>query len=222
MQLSSKHEDAHENYLRTIYSFTEWQDDAITPSQLAGRLGLAPSTVTEMVRKLAAAGLVNHRRYGSVTLTEAGTERALRVLRRHRLVETWLVREMGYGWDEVHDEAEVLEHSLSDRLIDAIADRLGNPVADPHGDVIPAADGTVIRPRAAVLADLPVGHRGTIVRIRDRDPLLLRTFTANGLAPGSLVTVEALSPRPVLGKASHTLELPVAAATEIWISTTAE
>ena len=103
---------AIDDYLKTIYHHTEWQDDPITPSQLAAELALAPSTVTEMVQKLAAQQLVTHRPYGPVSLTDAGRARAAAIIRRHRLIETWLVREFGYAWDEVHDEAEVLEHCL--------------------------------------------------------------------------------------------------------------
>ena len=134
---------AADDYLKSIYSHTEWQTEPITPSQLAGTLGVAPSTVTEMVKKLAARELVVHEPYRAVRLTPSGARHALQVLRRHRLIETWLVREMGYGWDEVHDEAEVLEHTISDRLLDAIDERLGHPHVDPHGDAIPDADGTV-------------------------------------------------------------------------------
>jgi DtxR family Mn-dependent transcriptional regulator len=172
---------AVEDYLKVIYGHTEWQPDPITPSQLAGRLGLAPSTVTEMVKKLVAAGLVAHAPYGAVGLTDTGREEALRMVRRHRLVETWLVSQYGYGWDEVHDEAEVLEHALSDRLLDAIDEQLGHPARDPHGDPIPAADGTVGVPAARQLSDVVTGHSGRIVRISDRDPDVLRDLAQLGL-----------------------------------------
>ena len=174
-----------ENYLKAIYSHTEWQPDPMTSSQLAARLGLAPSSITEMVRKLGVQGLVEHARYGAIVLTPAGRAEALRMVRRHRLIETWLVREFGYGWDEVHDEAEVLEHALSDRLLDAIDARLGHPTADPHGDPIPAADGTV-PPLDGVLASaLPAGERGRVLRISDRDPEVLRLLATEGVGVGS-------------------------------------
>ena len=170
-----------------IYGHTEWQADAITPSQLAARLGLAPSTVTEMVKKLVEAGHVAHAPYGAVQLTASGLSEALRMVRRHRLVETWLVSQYGYGWDEVHDEAEVLEHALSDRLLDAIDVQLGHPVRDPHGDPIPASDGSVPKPDAVLLSSLPAGSRGRVARISDRDAAVLRTLTAAGVGLDSEV-----------------------------------
>jgi DtxR family Mn-dependent transcriptional regulator len=203
-----------EDYLKTIYAHTEWQADAITPSALATRLGLAPSTVTEMVKKLAARGLVTHVRYGAITLTEAGEAAAVAVVRRHRLVETWLVREMGYGWDAVHDEAEVLEHAISDRLLASIDDRLGYPDRDPHGDPIPAADGSVRRERAVLLKDAGEGHNGVVVRISDRDPSLLRVLGASGIDVGTTVSVGP----GALVVGSTRVPLPAAAATAIWLS----
>ncbi|RLP84093.1 metal-dependent transcriptional regulator [Mycetocola lacteus] len=219
MPLSTRYEDAHEDYLKTIYSFTEWQDAPITPSVLATRLGLAPSTVTEMVKKLAAAGLADHVKYGAISLTETGRLRALAVVRRHRLIETWLVNEMGYTWDEVHDEAEVLEHSISDRLLDAIAERLGNPTIDPHGDLIPTADGEVIRPEAITLAHCAPGSEVTVVRIRDRDPEMLRQLAEHHIGPGSRITLVTLSPTPVLRADNTNIVLSIGADEMIWVST---
>jgi DtxR family Mn-dependent transcriptional regulator len=180
---------AVDDYLKTIYHHTEWQDDRITPSQLAGELGLAPSSVTEMVQKLAAQGLVTHRPYGPVALTEEGERRAAAIIRRHRLIETWLVREFGYGWDEVHDEAEVLEHSVSDRLLERIDDRLGRPTHDPHGDAIPDASGHVHREPFVLLGDAEPGHAGRVLRVSDRDPALLRALVDIGVDVGRTVRV---------------------------------
>ncbi|MDJ0339680.1 metal-dependent transcriptional regulator [Cryobacterium sp. PH31-O1] len=182
---------AAEDYLKTIYAHTEWQSDLITPSVLATRLGVAPSSVTEMVKKLAASGLITHVPYGPLALTDAGRLRATAVVRRHRLIETWLVGEMGYDWDQVHDEAEILEHSLSDRLLEAINARLGFPAHDPHGDPIPAADGTVLRSPALLLAEAAVGHFGTVLRISDRDPAVLRELAADLIGPGTEFTLTA-------------------------------
>lgn len=180
---------AADDYLKTVYAHTEWQDAPITPSVLAAKLGIAPSSVTEMVKKLAAAGLVSHVPYGAVRLTDAGTTRALAMVRRHRLIETWLVQEFGYGWDEVHDEAEVLEHTISDRLLEGIDERLGRPRFDPHGDAIPDAEGRIEREPFVLLADAPDGHTGRVLRVDDRDPELLRTLDSHGVVVGTTVTV---------------------------------
>ena len=186
---------AADDYLKTVYAHTEWQDAPITPSVLAAKLGIAPSSVTEMVKKLAAAGLVSHVPYGAVRLTDAGTQRALAVIRRHRLIETWLVREFDYGWDEVHDEAEVLEHTISDRLLEGIDARLGRPRFDPHGDAIPDADGHVDREPFVLLEDAAPGHVGRVLRVSDQDPDVLRAVEAAGVAVGTQVEVTAAGVR---------------------------
>ena len=166
---------AIEDYLKTVYAHTEWQPDTITPKVLADPLGVAPSSVTEMVKKMAAAGLVSHVPYGAVRLTDAGLARALAVVRRHRLIETWLVREMGYAWDEVHDEAEVLEHAISDRLLEAIDARLGRPARDPPATPSPRRR----HPGEASVGccwATPPRPPGAVIRISDRDPAVLRGF----------------------------------------------
>jgi DtxR family Mn-dependent transcriptional regulator len=205
---------AADDYLKTVYAHTEWQDAPITPSVLAAKLGIAPSSVTEMVKKLAAAGLVSHVPYGAVRLTDAGAARALAMVRRHRLIETWLVQEFDYGWDEVHDEAEVLEHTISDRLLEGIDARLGRPRFDPHGDAIPDADGHIEREPFVLLADAPVGHTGHVLRVDDRDPELLRALEALGLAVASTVTVAA-SGVEIDGAETA---LPDGAAQVVWLS----
>lgn len=182
---------AADDYLKTVYAHTEWQEEPITPSVLAAKLGVAPSSVTEMVKKLAAAGFVSHVPYGAVTLTPAGEARALGMLRRHRLIETWLVRDYGYAWDEVHDEAEVLEHTLSDRLLGKIDERLGSPRFDPHGDAIPDAEGRVERVPFVRLGAVTAEHEGRVLRVSDRDPALLRALEEIGLDVGRVVRVSA-------------------------------
>ncbi|ALV42896.1 DtxR family transcriptional regulator [Pseudarthrobacter sulfonivorans] len=167
-----------EDYVKVIYGFTEWQDKRITSSQLAQRLGVANSSVSEMVRKLKDQGLVDHKPYSAITLTDSGVRLALSMVRRHRLIETYLVQELGYSWDEVHDEAELLEHAVSDTFIERMAAKLGNPQRDPHGDPIPAADGTVLLPEAHLLGELDPGHTGRITRISDENPDLLRYLSA--------------------------------------------
>jgi len=170
-----------EDYIKVIYAHTEWQPEPITTSALAARLGLAASSVTEMTKKLVGLALVEHERYGAITLTADGTALALRMVRKHRLIETWLVERFGYSWDEVHDEAEVLEHALSDRLLDAIDEQLGHPTRDPHGDPIPTSYGVVSRPDAVLLRDAQPGSVGRVVRISDSDPRLLRHLTAESI-----------------------------------------
>lgn len=215
------HTTAAEDYVKAIYHHTEWQPEPVTPSQLATRLGLANSTVTEMVKKLAAAGLVHHRPYGAIELTAAGATLALRQVRRHRVVETWLVERHGYAWDEVHDEAEVLEHALSDRLLESIARSLGDPVRDPHGDPIPAADGTVTRPDAVLLADAQAGHEGAVVRISDDDPAMLRFLAESSVALDAQLTV--LGQKPYSGSmqvrtAAGTVDLGPDVAQAVWLT----
>ena len=212
---------AVDDYLKTIYHHTEWQDDRITPSQLAAELGLAPSSVTEMVRKLAAQGLVTHRPYGPIALTVDGERRAAAIIRRHRLIETWLVSEFGYGWHEVHDEAEVLAHAISDRLLEGIDERLGRPRFDPHGDAIPDAAGAVERHPFVLLAAAPAGHTGRVLRVSDRDPELLRAVDAAGVAVGTTVTVTDAAGEAdaaTLDLDGAPVALPRAAAHAIWLT----
>lgn len=153
-----------------------------------------------MVKKLAAQGLVDHARYGAIRLTDAGRQEALRMVRRHRLIETWLVERCGFAWHEVHDEAEVLEHAMSDRLLDELDRQLGHPTSDPHGDPIPDVHGRVDRPDAVPLAQLSDG-RALVARVSDRDPEMLRELTRGGVSPGSIVSAGSLA----------------AAATAIWV-----
>lgn len=207
---------AVDDYLKTIYHHTEWQDDRITPSQLATVLGLAPSSVTEMVQKLAAQGLVTHRPYGPIGLTRAGERRAAAIIRRHRLIETWLVSEFGYGWDEVHDEAEVLEHAVSDRLLERIDERLGRPTHDPHGDAIPDAAGHVHREPFVLLAGAAPGHAGRVLRVSDRDPALLRALIDVGVDVGR--TVRVTDARSIAVDGSEPIALPSGAAEAVWLS----
>ena len=183
-----------EDYVKVIYSFTEWQDKPITSSQLAQRLGVANSSVSEMVRKLKEQGLVDHKPYSAITLTDDGVSLALSMVRRHRLIETYLVQELGYSWDEVHDEAEHLEHAVSDTFIERMAAKLGNPLRDPHGDPIPSADGSVKMPPAHRLSELDEGHTGKITRISDENPELLRYLSAEEIDLDANVEVVGRKP----------------------------
>ena len=170
-----------EDYVKVIYAFTEWQDKPITSTQLAVRLGVANSSVSEMVRKLKDQGLVDHKPYSPIHLTEPGLKLALAMVRRHRLLETYLVRELGYSWDEVHDEAEQLEHAVSETFIERMSAKLGHPTRDPHGDPIPDHDGRITMPPSHRLDELDPGHRGRISRISDHDPELLRYLGQHGI-----------------------------------------
>ncbi|GAT09906.1 manganese-binding transcriptional regulator MntR [Mycolicibacterium novocastrense] len=180
-----------QDYLKVIWTVQEWSQEKVSTKLLAERLGVSASTASESIRKLADQGLVDHEKYGAVTLTEAGRAAALAMVRRHRLMETFLVRELGYSWDEVHDEAEVLEHAVSDRMLDRIDAKLGHPTRDPHGDPIPAADGRVPTPDARQLSACHDGDRGTIARISDADPEMLRYFDSVGISLDSRLRVVA-------------------------------
>lgn len=214
-----------QDYVKVLYGFTEWQDRPVSSSNLAARLGVANSSVSEMVRKLVELGLVAHEPYGSVELTAEGRRLALAMVRRHRLLETYLVQELGYAWDEVHDEAELLEHTVSEKMIERIAAKLGNPDRDPHGDPIPDADGSVTVPRAYRLQDLDEGHTGRITRISDADPELLRFLHAESISLDDPVRI--VGRRPFGGAlvvrfgaedAARELDLGDEAAAALWIS----
>ncbi|MDO5721565.1 MAG: metal-dependent transcriptional regulator [Actinomycetaceae bacterium] len=178
-----------EDYLRAIYSAAEWDEDGIGVSDLAHLMGVVPSTASENVRRLREAGLVDHQPYQRVRLTEEGRAEAVRMVRRHRILETFLYRYLGFSWDEIHEEAEELEHAVSDRFIDRIDKALGYPALDPHGDPIPAADGSLLEPKPVSLEEVEVGTRYQIARIRDAEPAVLRYFESRGLVPSAWVTV---------------------------------
>ncbi|CAM3091928.1 metal-dependent transcriptional regulator [Skermania piniformis] len=171
-----------QDYLKVIWTTQEWSPERVTTKLLAERLGVSASTVSEAVRKLADQGLVDHAKYGAITLTDPGRRAAIGMVRRHRLLETFLVRELGYSWDEVHDEAEVLEHAVSETLMQRIDDKLGHPDRDPHGDPIPTTDGVIPTPPARPLSDLTDDETGRIARISDNDPAMLRYFDTVGIA----------------------------------------
>jgi len=186
-----------EDYVKVIYSFTEWQDKPITSTQLAARLGVANSSVSEMVRKLKDQDLVEHEPYSPIRLTRSGLQLALSMVRRHRLLETYLVRELGYTWDEVHEEAELLEHAVSETFIQRMANKLGNPTRDPHGDPIPDAAGHITMPPSHRLDELDAGHRGRVSRISDHNPELLRYLDEHGI--GVDTELEIVGRRPFGG-----------------------
>lgn len=183
-----------QNYLKVVWASAEWSDDPITASVIAERLGLRMSTVSEGIRKLAAQNLVHHTPYGAVQLTELGHTYALQMVRRHRLIETFLVRVLGYGWEEVHDEAELLEHAVSDLMIERIDVLLDHPERDPHGDPIPTADGRLLMPQATQLSLVPMPATVQVERIADDDPALLQHCDEFGLQVGSVLRVTEGAP----------------------------
>ncbi|RPE74333.1 MULTISPECIES: metal-dependent transcriptional regulator [unclassified Frondihabitans] len=180
-----------QDYVKAIWAATEWGDPPITAKGLAERFGTTPANVTDTMRRLATQGLVDYEPYRPVSLTPRGTSFALDMVRRHRLIETFLVTSLGYGWSEVHDEAERLEHAVSTTLIDRIDDFLGRPVADPHGDPIPSREGATAVPGGALrLAVAPPGDY-RVVRVSDADPQELVRAEEFGLVPGAVVRAGA-------------------------------
>jgi DtxR family Mn-dependent transcriptional regulator len=179
-----------QDYLKCIWNLQEWSGGSVSVTALAERLSVRTSTASDGVKKLAEQGLVEHETYGGITLTADGRAHALAMVRRHRLLETYLVQELGYGWDEVHDEAEVLEHAVSDRMVAAIDARLGHPTRDPHGDPIPSAEGAAHLPDAFPLSQAEPGPV-TVVRLSDADPERLRRFADAGLRPDTRAVVRA-------------------------------
>ncbi len=185
-----------ENYLKALYQAEAASEDRVLVpmGQLAAIVGVAPGTATTMVKALAESGLVEYEPYLGVRLSPAGTKLAALVLRRHRLVEQFLVEVVGMSWADVHDDAEQLEHVVSDRLIDRMDAMLGHPSVDPHGDPIPTADGDVKSRRYHSLLTCPIGTTVRVTRIADQDAGFLRFVEDHELKPGRSVEVEARNP----------------------------
>jgi DtxR family Mn-dependent transcriptional regulator len=181
-----------EDYLKSIYleSLRE-PDERVATGRIAGAMKVAPGTVTAMMKTLTEAGLVGYEPYAGVRLTEAGRRLATHVLRRHRLVELFLVRIMGMDWSEVHEEAEVLEHAVSEQLIERIDEMLGRPAVDPHGDPIPTAGGEVEEPEHPSLLTCEVGQPLTVARVTDQRSEFLQLLERHGVMPGRRVRVDS-------------------------------
>jgi DtxR family Mn-dependent transcriptional regulator len=188
---------AVEDYAKAIYELEQREGAAVSTNALAGRMGVTPASASAMVKRLDSLGLVHHVPYRGVQLTAAGTKVALEILRHHRLLELYLAETLGVPWDRVHDEAEVLEHVLSEELEDLIAAKLGNPTHDPHGDPIPTRDGRIAEATSTALSDLGPGARGTFIRVSDSDPEMLRYLADRGIAPG--VPMEVIEKQPFDG-----------------------
>lgn len=179
-----------QNYLKAIYALRE-DGTRATTNALAERLGVAAASVTGMLKKLDEMKLIAWEPYQGASLTMNGRKIALEVIRHHRLIELYLTSAMGYPWDKVHDEAEKLEHAISEDFEEAMVRMLGNPTRDPHGDPIPAKDGTVAAVSRRALSDTPVGEDARVERVRDADPEVLRRAARLGLRPGVRVRVVA-------------------------------
>jgi DtxR family Mn-dependent transcriptional regulator len=182
-----------ENYLKAIYqgqSALPPGERLVPMGQVAAALGVTPGTATTMVKALSESGLAEYEPYSGVRLTGAGETLAGLVLRRHRLVELFLVAVMGMSWAEVHEEAELLEHVVSERLIERMDDMLGHPTHDPHGDPIPNPDGAITPRELDSLLTCPIGEKLRVTRIADQDPAFLRFIENNDLKPGQPVEVE--------------------------------
>lgn len=205
-----------ENYVKAIYQISSAQEDRpASTGQLAESLQVSPSTVTSMLKTLSESGLATYVKYGGAELTETGRALALRVLRRHRLIELFLSQTLQLTWDEVHEEAENMEHAVSDLLIDRIDAFLNYPARDPHGDPIPKADGTLSAPQTIRLSELNVGEGFRIERVLDQSPEFLRYLAETGLKLGAQGKVAASRREAgvislLVAEATATLSVPVA------------
>lgn len=182
-----------ENYLKAIFEIAEHAERASTTS-IAQRMSIAPASVTAMVKKLADLKLVTHEPYQGVQLTRFGEMAAVEVVRHHRLIEKYLAEALGVPWDQVHDEAEKLEHVISEDLEDRIASALGDPATDPHGAPIPTRDGTIARIEARRLSEVGANERVVVLEVDDRDSALLRYLGERGLYPGTDVHIIHVEP----------------------------
>jgi DtxR family Mn-dependent transcriptional regulator len=185
---------AVEDYAKAIYALQQRSGAAVSTNALAERLCVTPASASGMVRKLGELGYATHAPYKGVELTDAGRRVALEVLRHHRLLELYLAENLGVPWDRVHDEAEILEHHISEELEELIAAKLGDPTHDPHGDPIPTRELTIVEARTEALDALAIGARGRFVRISDSDPQMLRYLAERGIAPGDELVVEDRQP----------------------------
>ena len=178
-----------ENYLKTIYHLSKGNAHVVTNKQLAERLNVIPATVTEAVKKLHALKLVEYEKSYGTRLTGQGTRQALAIVRRHRIWETYLAQELGFGWDEVHEIAEQLEHVTSDKLIQKLAEKLGNPGFDPHGDPIPDEKGKIQKSEYFKLTEAKTGKKYTFSGVSDHSPVFLKFLDKNNLKIGDQLKV---------------------------------
>ena len=185
--------EAIEDFLKAVYLLQQ-EHERVPTSVLAEMLDISAPSTTEMAKKLARANLVEHEPYRGVRLTAAGQRVALEIVRNHRLLELFLVQSLGFSWDEVHEEAERLEHVVSERLAQRIAEYLGHPTYDPHGDPIPSADGAVHERDLTPLSEWATGEVGQVSRLHEQSPEMLRYLAEKGLTVGAQVEVIAIDP----------------------------
>jgi DtxR family Mn-dependent transcriptional regulator len=199
---------AVEDYAKAIYEL-EVRDGCARTSALADRISVTPASASQMVKRLAELGLVSYSRYRGARLTEKGRRLALEVIRHHRLLELFLVEEFGMSWDQVHAEAEALEHVLSEQVEERIAARLGEPVVDPHGDPIPTVTLEIEECATRGLESLEPGERGVFTRVSDSEPAMLRFLAERGIAPGDRLEVVDKQPfdGPVFVRFSGAVEV---------------
>jgi DtxR family Mn-dependent transcriptional regulator len=221
--MATRHSDAIEDYAKAIYALARRGDGAVTTNALAERLGVTPASVSAMLKKLAERGLAEHEPYRGVRLTGEGERVALETLRHHRLLELYLTEHLGVPWDRVHEEAEALEHVLSEYLEARIAAKLGHPTHDPHGDPIPDTELRIDEGDTRGLADLAVGDRGRFVRISDSDAEMLRYLAERGVALGDARAVVDRQPfgGPLtvrFGEADHVIGGALAGAMRVELS----
>lgn len=183
-----------EDYLKTVYHIQHGEESPVRTTTLARALNVEPASVTGVIKRLAELDLLEYEPYRGVTLTDEGERIALEVIRHHRLIELFLIEALGYSWDEVHDEAEGLEHVVSPLFIERIAAALGHPEIDPHGAPIPTKDGQIEPASGVALDQITAGQTGSISRVNDDNPGLLRYLARLGIRPGSQVTVVDVAP----------------------------
>ncbi|MCB8985626.1 MAG: metal-dependent transcriptional regulator [Ardenticatenaceae bacterium] len=193
-QRDSLNHQAIEDYLKTIYTLAE-AETPVSTSRIAEARQVKPGSVTSMLRRLDSLNLVNYEKHYGVTLTEAGEKIALEVIRHHRLLELYLIEALGFSWDEVHEQADLLEHVISEKLEERIAAALGHPTVDPHGDPIPARDGSMVVMDTRPLAEVPIGERVQVARVPDdANSEMLRYLAELGLTPGAIVQIIDAAP----------------------------
>lgn len=198
------------DYLKAIW--VVGNEGPASTGDIARELEVTAPSVTGMLGKLKRLGLIEYRRYYGAELTDAGREAALRLIRRHRLLETFLFRDLGFSWDEVHEQAETMEHVMSERFTERLAEHLGQPSHDPHGDPIPRPDGSLPNTPSAVLADVAVGRRFYVSRVLSQDTEVLGYLKRLGIEPGAELTLQGREPR------GNAVQLRVGAAPPIALS----